>query len=531
MQDIVAPKPINLRTCAAEGTKFFDLNANHQRDEGEPGIPGFEIFADYDTNPQGTGNGTLDPGEPSTVSDTSGHYVLNDIRPPRGGSYTLRERFPLTRRRAVTKDWVCSFPQADTPSGFGRVGREPSCAWGPLRPEDDAHVTGKDFGNWYPAELTIRKQLEPATDGGRFDLLVNGEVVLPDAQDGSTRTLVVPPGVYTVSERAAESTDPSEYTSTVDCKLLTRRTRLRAGTAFEGVALPAGGRATCTFRNVRLGVPAIAIDKSGPVLATAGDTLHYTLAVTNPGGVAFPADQVEVTDPACDDSPELVGKGDDATPETLDHGDTWEYRCSRRTDDPGEDCALSVVTNAATASGTVDGTTVVDTSTIRTALLCPDVPPPDPPDPPDPPAPPVPPNPPVPPQPPDPTPLTPVVPGQPDRPGPVEPPGPRPPDAGHAGVAGIVSTNLPRCVTRLPRVRLHFTRVSRLTVLLDGRVIRRVRVLPLQRRVVVPGSGKLLRGRHRVAVRVRFRLGSATPPLTLTRRVRACAAALPRFTG
>ena len=73
MQDYVAPKAIDLRTCAAEGTKFFDLDADGVRDANEPGIPGFEIFADYDND------GKLDPGEPSTVSDSSGRYVLDDI--------------------------------------------------------------------------------------------------------------------------------------------------------------------------------------------------------------------------------------------------------------------------------------------------------------------------------------------------------------------------------------------------------------------------------------------------------------------
>ena len=58
MQDYVAPQPIDARTCAAAGTKFFDRNANGQRDDGEPGLPRFEIFADYD------GDGVLDAGEP-----------------------------------------------------------------------------------------------------------------------------------------------------------------------------------------------------------------------------------------------------------------------------------------------------------------------------------------------------------------------------------------------------------------------------------------------------------------------------------
>src|SRR3954453_16945635 len=84
-----------------------------------------------------------------------------------------------------------------------------------------------------------------------------------------------------------------------------------------------------------------------------------TTRVTNPGRLSFPADRVEVSDPACDHAPELVdasdGSGPDATPESLDHGDVWTYRCSRTTDEPGKDCELSLVRNTATAEGTAGG--------------------------------------------------------------------------------------------------------------------------------------------------------------------------------
>jgi hypothetical protein len=87
LQDYVAPRPLEARTCAAAGTKFFDRDADGARDPGEPGLERFVIFADYD------GDGERDAGEPFTVTDDDGHYVLDDIRPP-GGSYTLREQLP-----------------------------------------------------------------------------------------------------------------------------------------------------------------------------------------------------------------------------------------------------------------------------------------------------------------------------------------------------------------------------------------------------------------------------------------------------
>jgi hypothetical protein len=523
MQDYVAPTPVTLQTCSAEGTKFFDLDADGVRDERDPGIPGFQIWADYNDN------GKLDPGEPSTVSDSSGRYVLNDIR----AGYRLRERLLPTRRR-VTNDWQCSFPNDGTTDGFGGLVPGLDCGWGPFDPDQDVNNDGRDFGNWYPAQLTVTKELVPATDPGRFDLFVNDTRVFENAQDGSSTTVLVPPGLYTVSEQAVPPADLSQYTSTVVCKKFSRRGRRRAGTVFDSVALAAGGRATCRFFNVRNGIPAIAIDKSGPAVAQAGDTLHYTLRVTNPGTVRFPADQVHVTDSGCDEPPALSEKSDgtgaDDSPDFLDPGDVWTYKCSRATDKPGDDCALTVVSNTGTVTGGTGDSTVEDSSTIDTTLTCPDIPPPDPPDPPDPPVPPDP-DPPVPPQPPDEPPLTPVVPDQPLTPGSVIPPGPRPPDAGQGDVAGIAGSGTGHCVVHLRRLTVRGTNISRVAVFVDGRLVRRARVRPLQRGLTVSRVGRLAPGPHRVVVRVRFRLGSGTAPLTLVRRVRICRARLPRFTG
>ena len=137
----------------------------------------------------------------------------------------------------------------------------------------------------------------------------------------------------------------------------------------------------------------------------------------------------------------------------------------------------------------------------------------------------------VPPQPPDVDPLTPVVPDQGGQPGPVFPPVPRPPHAGDAGVAGLVRARLARCVERIPRLRLRGTRISRLVVRVDGRVVQRLHGGPLQRQLTIRRQRGLAPGRHRIAVRVTFRLGSGSPPVTLSRRVRICRPVLPRFTG
>jgi uncharacterized repeat protein (TIGR01451 family) len=505
MQDYVAPQPLDVSTCSASGTKFFDRNADGVRGPDDPGIPRFVIFADYDEN------GRLDPQEPRTITDNQGHYVLHDIRPP-DGTYRLRETLPRRRSPApaVALDWICSFPTTTGPNG-----RFP-CAWGPFDVSLNPNVRGRDFGNWFPARLTLRKEIEPADDPGRFDLLVNDEVVLPAAGDGARVTVSVPPGVYEVSEIATPGTLAGDYRSTVECRRNpARRGGVSAGPVFDAVRLFAGDRAVCTFRNIRPGAPAIAIRKVGPSVADAGDTLRYTLYVTNPGDVPFPAAGVDVADPDCDDPPELVekqdGSGADGTPGTLDPGDTWVYTCSRGTSSGGADCEPSRVGNTATANGSANGTTVEDEDSISTILLCPDGPAPPTPVPPEPgPGPPGPP---------------------PDVPGPVVPPGERPPNAGDAAAARFLFREATRgCITnRVPRVNFSGTHIRRVQVFVNGQLRRNLNLRALQRRVTPRVT--LPPGRYRVTARVTFTRGAGSPPLTLSRVIRICAAAPPPVTG
>jgi hypothetical protein len=499
MQDYVAPQALTLRTCAASGMKFHDRNANGRRDAGEPGLPRWTIWADYDDD------GIRDANEPFGITDTEGQYVINDIRPPRG-RYWLRETLPTAgaRRRAARAFVRCSYPTTSAPGGMF------PCAWGPISTATTTYARRRNFGNYESAQLVVRKELEPSSDAGRFDLLVNGRVLVAAAGNGASRMAAVAPGVYTVSEAAVTGTNPADYRSTVECKRGTRRAQVRAGGVYERLQLASGERVVCTFRNVRRGSPAIAIDKTGPATAQAGDTLRYTLYVTNPGDLPFPANSVRVTDPNCDEPPELTaktdGSGADDTPRTLDPGDTWTYVCSHKTRAP-EDCTASVVRNTASVTGEAGGVSKIDTVTIATELLCP----PKPPEPPTPA-----------PEPPPPPPGPPVV-----------PPGPKPPDAGDAAHAGfIVRQATAGCIrTRVPRVSFEGTRIARIRVYVNGRLRRRLTVLSLQARVTP--RVLLPPGRYRLSVRVSFQRGTGSPPVTFRRRIRICGvlAARPPFTG
>jgi hypothetical protein len=503
LQDFVAPRPLAVRTCAASGTKFHDLDADGRRDDGEPGLPRWTIWADYNND------GIRDTDEPFGITDSEGQYVINDIRPP-SGEYWLREALPTSgaRRRAAAARVTCSYPLSSAEGGMF------PCAW-PIALADETWARGRDFGNYTPARIVVRKELEPTTDPGRFDLRVNGATVVPAAGDGARGSQRVKPGDdHTVSEVAVTGTNPLDYSSTVGCEVGTRRRQVRSGTAYPNLQLSSGQRAVCTFRNVRIGAPAIAIDKTGPGTAVAGETLRYTLYVTNPGFVPFPAPSVRVSDPNCDDPPELVGKGGDATPLTLDPGDTWTYSCSRKTT-AAADCTPSIVPNTATVTGEAGGASVNASDSIETSLTCPSTPPtPQPPSP----------------QPPAPQPSPPQPPAPPS---PLVPPGPKPPNAGDAARAALLFRQATRgCIRgRVPRLSFQGTRIARVQVFVNGNLRRRLTVRTLQRRVTPRVT--LPPGSYRLAVRVTFQRGTGSPPVTLRRRIRLCAAkaARPPFTG
>jgi hypothetical protein len=71
--------------------------------------------------------------------------------------------------------------------------------------------------------------------------------------------------------------------------------------------------------------PAIHLEKTGPASAHVGDTIAYTLTVTNPGNTPLLVSDWE--DDLCGAEPVLQSK--QGSDEWLDPGETWVYTCSR----------------------------------------------------------------------------------------------------------------------------------------------------------------------------------------------------------
>lgn len=115
-------------------------------------------------------------------------------------------------------------------------------------------------------------------------------------------------------------------------------------------------------------IPGINIVKSGDALAHVGDTVTYTLVVTNTGNT--PLDDITVTDPKCDSTPALQSKVGGDNDASLELGEIWTYTCTHVV--TGGDGAQIV--NTATAEGTdALEETVDDTDSHLVDILDPDI--------------------------------------------------------------------------------------------------------------------------------------------------------------
>ena len=98
-------------------------------------------------------------------------------------------------------------------------------------------------------QVKLTKELEPATDPGRFDLQIGGVTRKDDAGDGGTTGFVyVSPGPVNVAEVAGDgSTDLARYTSSVACDSTKGGS---AGTAHS-FAVGYGDKVSCVVTNTR----------------------------------------------------------------------------------------------------------------------------------------------------------------------------------------------------------------------------------------------------------------------------------------
>ena len=199
--EIARPKPLP----SVSGVKFNDANGNSAHDPGEPGLPGWVVYVDYD------GDGTRDAGEPSATSGGDGGFVIADVNE---GTYDVREV------AQPESGWSCTAPQPTCAHRFTfvRGQNRTGVAFGNRSaPSQAASVSGIKFhdvngngaldateqglGNW-----VIYADLN---NGGTLD---PGEPNARTAPNGSYTITNLPDGTYPireVTEEGWECTSPN----------------------------------------------------------------------------------------------------------------------------------------------------------------------------------------------------------------------------------------------------------------------------------------------------------------------------------
>ena len=99
--------------------------------------------------------------------------------------------------------------------------------------------------------IIVKKLLLPATDGGKFDLKVDGADVATQVGDGGTGSKVVNTGTHTVGEAGANL---AAYTSSTSCADA-EGTEVAKGTGDVDVTVGDGATITCTITNTRKPTP------------------------------------------------------------------------------------------------------------------------------------------------------------------------------------------------------------------------------------------------------------------------------------
>jgi hypothetical protein len=127
--------------------------------------------------------------------------------------------------------------------------------------------------------ITVKKQLEPTTDAGKFDLQVDGQNVATQVGDGGYGSAAVPTGTHTVGEYGTNLGDYVRYT-----KCVKGATVVGEGSGVVQVPVGAYDQITCTIKNVRK-AKVVVVKHTAPADTAATKTaFDFSLS---PGSIAY----------------------------------------------------------------------------------------------------------------------------------------------------------------------------------------------------------------------------------------------------
>ena len=102
--------------------------------------------------------------------------------------------------------------------------------------------------------IKVTKKLVPATDSGKFNLLIDGQAKATNVGDGGTTgTQTVLPGTHTVAETAGTATDLSNYDASTSC--VDKAHTAKPADTDGSLAVAKGDQWDCVITNTRKSTP------------------------------------------------------------------------------------------------------------------------------------------------------------------------------------------------------------------------------------------------------------------------------------
>ncbi|MGZ4269568.1 MAG: MSCRAMM family protein, partial [Solirubrobacteraceae bacterium] len=361
----------NYRDATISGHKFADLDQNHQKGAGEPYLAGWTIYVD--TN----GNGALDDGEPSAVTDAGGAYSIGGLTP---------SDTPVQVREVQQPGWACTAPTTVDDHG---------CLYTLTLHSGDAKTA--DFGNFRSIGVTLDKTgPDLAHHGDTLNYLI--KVSTQSEAPLSVVTVTDPkcadaPVLTGKTGGNGDALLEQGETWTYACSLTLPATHAAGDSPFVNTAFVDAqdelGRDVTSQDDqaTRILHPAISLDKQvrlgtegaytdGPLEAYVGDLLGYRVAVTNAGDTALTlawgadASSAAFVDDRCDPGTISGPLGDDGDGK-LGVGETWSYTCTHRITAADPDPLTNTVKVTGTDQLGGPKGTVTDTDSTTTDIVHP----------------------------------------------------------------------------------------------------------------------------------------------------------------
>jgi hypothetical protein len=193
---------------------------------GDPGR--FNLRIDGTTKAQNVGDG-----------GTTGAITVGT------GSHTVSETaYGSTSLSDYTITYVCTRNGTQFASGSGESV--------PSFTVDDGDTVVCTFTNERKGTIEVKKALDPSSDPGRFNLLIDGTTEASNVGNGGTTgAITVGAGSHAVSETAYSGTSLADYTTTYSWSRNGGTPTTGSGTSVSSITVNDGDTIVCTFTNTR----------------------------------------------------------------------------------------------------------------------------------------------------------------------------------------------------------------------------------------------------------------------------------------